>query len=129
MTLFKVNIIVGVVLGASLGALIRWWLSVKFNAAYESVFLGTLFANILACSLMGFFIGYETQIGSINTVLRVAFLTGFLGSLSTFSTFIGELHGHLILKDWIKLFLGFNLQLGLGLIAFHLSKQLGLSWH
>ncbi len=126
--MFKVNIIFGVVLGASLGALIRWWLSVKFNSFHESIFLGTLLANILACSLMGFFIGYESQAGMVNTALRIAFMTGFLGSLSTFSTFIGELHGHLVLRDWLKLFLGFNLQLGLGLLAFHCAKLLGSSW-
>lgn len=127
--MLKFNIVLGIVLGASLGALIRWWLSVKFNAFHESLFLGTLLANLIACSLMGFFLGYESGASHIDVALRIAFITGFLGSLSTFSTFISELHSHILLKDWFKLLLGFNLQLGLGLISFHFSKQFGATLH
>lgn len=114
-------------LGASLGALVRWWLSVKFNAVTDQLFVGTLFANIIACSLMGFLFGYETTGTVLNSALRLAFLTGFLGSLSTFSTFIAEVHSHFVLKDWFKLMLGINLQLGLGLIAFYFARVFGES--
>ena len=126
--MFKMNIILAVVCGASLGALLRWWLSVKFNSAHESFFLGTLLANVIACFLMGLFIGYEASGNSINQALRIALFSGFLGSLSTFSTFIGETYSHLLLKDWLKLILAFNLQIVLGLLAFHFAKQLGGLW-
>ncbi len=116
-------------LGASIGALLRWWLSVKFNAVSENLFLGTLVANVLACSLMGFVMGFESSGMVINSALRIAFLTGFLGSLSTFSTFIAEVHWHLVMRDWIKLILGFNLQIGLGLISFYFAKMFGQSLH
>lgn len=114
-------------LGASVGALLRWWLSVKFNAVSDNLFLGTLMANVLACSLMGFLLGFESSSTVINNALRIAFLTGFLGSLSTFSTFIAEVHANLLLRDWFKLMLGFNLQIGLGLISFYFSRLLGQS--
>ncbi|NQZ31886.1 MAG: CrcB family protein [Oceanospirillaceae bacterium] len=116
-------------LGASLGALVRWWLSVKFNAVSDQLFLGTLLANVIACGLMGFLLGYETAGATINTALRIAFLTGFLGSLSTFSTFIAEAHSHLVLKDWFKLILGINLQIGLGLITFYFARVFGQAAH
>ena len=127
--MFKLNIVLGVMLGASVGALLRWWLSAKFNAVSDHLFLGTLLANVLACSLMGFLMGFESSGTALNNALRIAFLTGFLGSLSTFSTFIAEMHFQLILRDWFKLILGFNLQIGLGLVSFYFSKLLGQSLH
>ncbi|EPJ46688.1 MAG: hypothetical protein OFPII_17790 [Osedax symbiont Rs1] len=123
------NLVLGVMFGASLGALLRWWLGVKFNTMYESLFLGTLLANVLACFVMGLFLGYEENGVFINNALKIAIFTGFLGSLSTFSTFIGETHSHLMLRDWLKLALGLNLQIGLGLITFHYARYLGSSLH
>ncbi|MGB1239579.1 MAG: CrcB family protein, partial [Pseudomonadales bacterium] len=67
--MFKANIIVAVVIGASLGALLRWWLSVKFNALHDALFLGTLLANVIACSLMGFYLGYETAANALSPAL------------------------------------------------------------
>lgn len=116
-------------LGASLGALLRWWLSVKFNHVSDHLFIGTLLANTLACFLMGYFLGYEQGGAIINSAVKLAFLTGFLGSLSTFSTFILEVHSHLVFKEWIKLILGFNLQIGLGLLSFHFARVLASSYH
>ena len=127
--MFKFNLVLGVVLGASLGALLRWWLSVKFNHLSEHLFIGTLLVNIIACSLMGLLLGYESAEPVLNTGLRLAILTGFLGSLSTFSTFISETHSHMMLKDWFKLVLGFNLQIVLGLLSFHFAKIVGHSLH
>jgi CrcB protein len=123
------NVILGVMLGASLGALLRWWLSVKFNHVSDHLFIGTLLANVLACFLMGYFLGYEQGGTVINAAVKLAFLTGFLGSLSTFSTFILEIHSHLVMKEWIKLILGFNLQIGLGLASFHFARVLASSYH
>ncbi|EPJ55940.1 MAG: hypothetical protein OFPI_01920 [Osedax symbiont Rs2] len=126
--MFKLNIVLGVMLGASLGALLRWWLSVKFNAVVEHLYLGTLIANVIACFLMGLYLGYDSDTSAFSSAVRIAFLTGFIGSLSTFSTFIGETHSHFVLQEWLKLMLGFNLQIGLGLLAFHFAKVLGNSW-
>ena len=119
----------GVVLGASLGALFRWWLSVKFNHVNEHFFLGTLLANVIACSLMGLLLGYEAGESMIQNTLRIAIFTGFLGSLSTFSTFISETHSHMLLKDWLKLLIAFNLQIVLGLLSFHWAKIVGSALH
>ncbi len=126
--MFKLNIVFAVIFGASLGALLRWWLSVKFNNSHESFFLGTLLANVIACFLMGLLIGYESSGNTLSHALRIAIFSGFLGSLSTFSSFIAETYSHLLIKDWLKLLLGFNLQIILGLLAFHLAKQLGGIW-
>lgn len=114
--------------GATLGAMLRWWLSSKFNHFNEQLIIGTLLANMTACLLLGLYIGSGTEKSFISPLLKLAFVSGFLGSLSTFSTFIGETHQHLMLRDWFKFWLNFNLQIGLGIGMLQLGKTLGNLW-
>ena len=111
--------------GATLGACLRWWLSVKFNHFNEQLIVGTLLANMIACFLLGMYLGSGTEKSVLSPLIKLAFVSGFLGSLSTFSTFIGETHHHLMLRDWLKFWLNFNLQIGLGIGMLQLGKSLG----
>lgn len=73
--------------GASLGALLRWRLGVALNAIWPNLPLGTLVANLLG----GLLIGIASEVLISRTAIppewRLAIITGFLGGLTTFSTF------------------------------------------
>lgn len=77
-------------LGASLGAIARWQLALWLNTGGTWVPLGTLAANLIGGWLIGFLIGYFEAQPHIDPVWRLAMVTGFLGALTTFSTFSAE---------------------------------------
>lgn len=76
--------------GAFLGACLRYLFGVWFNPLFPTVPLGTLAANLLGGLLMGLVLGAFTQFQSLSPETRVFITTGFLGGLTTFSTFSGE---------------------------------------
>ena len=73
--------------GAAVGALLRYLLGSLLNAAYPALPLGTWAANLLGGLLMGGFLVYSAQ---MSLELRLLVATGFLGGLTTFSTFSAE---------------------------------------
>lgn len=77
-------------LGAALGAWLRWFLSLLLNAALPTLPLGTLAANVLGGLLMGLVIGAFMHYQNVPAPWRLFITTGFLGGLTTFSTFSGE---------------------------------------
>ncbi|WP_201508495.1 fluoride efflux transporter CrcB [Psychrobacter alimentarius] len=77
-------------LGAAFGACLRAWLS-RFNALHNWIPLGTLSANILGGLLIGLALVWFERMGSgLSDNVRVFVITGFLGGLTTFSTFSAE---------------------------------------
>lgn len=76
--------------GAVLGAWLRWGLGLWLNPVFVTVPLGTLAANLIG----GYLIGVAAAIFHINVdlspELRLFFVTGFLGALTTFSTVSAE---------------------------------------
>jgi fluoride exporter len=82
--------ILAVSLGAALGALSRWGLSVGLNHAFPSLPPGTLLANLIG----GYFVGLAVALFAMRPELpaewRLFVITGFLGGLTTFSTFSAE---------------------------------------
>lgn len=76
--------------GAFGGAVLRWGLGLAFNAVAPSVPLGTLAANLTGGLLMGLAIGGLPAFEALPPAGRLAFTTGFLGGLTTFSTFSAE---------------------------------------
>ncbi|MCH9613343.1 MAG: putative fluoride ion transporter CrcB [Chlamydiia bacterium] len=77
-------------IGASFGALTRWGLSMGLNHFFPTMPPGTLVANILGGFLMGIFMGITKDHIYLSEGLRLLIVVGFLGSMSTFSTFSGE---------------------------------------
>lgn len=75
--------------GASLGALLRWGLAVRFNALFPALPLGTLAANLLGGYLIGIAVAFFAQ-SDLPPQVRLFVVTGFLGGLTTFSTFSAE---------------------------------------
>jgi len=77
-------------IGAALGAWLRWGFNVWFNPLLSQLPLGTLAANLVGGLLMGIMIALINRYPSFSPELRLALVTGFLGGLTTFSTFSGE---------------------------------------
>ena len=76
--------------GAFLGACLRYLFGAWFNPIFPTLPLGTLAANLLGGLLMGLILGAFVQFQSLAPETRVFITTGFLGGLTTFSTFSGE---------------------------------------
>lgn len=82
--------IISICAGASLGALMRWWLGTVFNHIFPPIPLGTLAANIIGGFLIGIFMAVTRDHLFIPEAARLAVVTGFLGGLTAFSTFSAE---------------------------------------
>lgn len=82
--------VISIGLGAGLGALLRWVLGGALNSIFPPIPLGTLVANVLGAFLMGVFIAVSHHTLFFSESMRLAITTGFLGGLTTFSTFSGE---------------------------------------
>ena len=76
--------------GAVVGAWLRWGLAYWLNPRLEHLPLGTLTANLVG----GYLIGVAVAVFAIHPALspfwRLVVVTGFLGGLTTFSTFSAE---------------------------------------
>lgn len=82
--------IVSIFIGAGLGALLRWFLSLGLNAVFSTVPLGTLAANLLGGYLIGVAVVFFAAKASLPPEWRLFVITGFMGGLTTFSTFSAE---------------------------------------
>jgi CrcB protein len=82
--------VAAVSLGAALGALVRWGLGAGLNQAFPSLPPGTLLANLLGGYLVGLAVALLAQQPQLPPEWRLFVITGFLGGLTTFSTFSAE---------------------------------------
>jgi CrcB protein len=73
-------------IGGFLGACLRFIISKKLSV-YDNFPFGTLISNAVAGLLIGIFIGIEREYIDLPKQLKLLLVTGFLGGLSTFSTF------------------------------------------
>ncbi len=106
-------------LGAACGAWLRWLLGLALNPLFLSLPLGTLAANLIGAYLIGVAVG----VFHLNTHFPLAWklfaITGFLGGLTTFSTFSAEVVEPLLAGQpaW-----------ALGLASVHLAGSLGATY-
>ena len=82
--------VIAISIGACLGALARWKLAVWFNQGHALLPWGTLAVNWIGGWLIGVMIALFQAHPQIDPVWRLAIVTGFLGALTTFSTFSAE---------------------------------------
>lgn len=82
-------------LGAAFGAWARWGLSLLLNPVIPNLPLGTLAANLIGGLLIGIVMGLAEPL-NLSVTLRLLIVTGFLGGLTTFSSFSAEAVGTLM---------------------------------
>jgi len=91
---------IAVGLGAMLGAWLRWGFGLLLNHRFPPVPLGTLAANILGGYLVGIAVAWISARPEIPPEWRLFIVTGFLGGLTTFSTFSAESVAMLLRGDY-----------------------------
>lgn len=82
--------LLAIAVGAAIGAWARWGLSLWLNPAHHAVPLGTLAANLVGGYLIGLAVAAFAQAPQLAPEWRLFVITGFLGGLTTFSTFSAE---------------------------------------
>lgn len=82
--------IVAVSAGASFGALLRWFFGIQLNSLFPAIPPGTLAANLIGGYLIGVAVAFFGNHPALPPEWRLFVITGFLGGLTTFSTFSAE---------------------------------------
>lgn len=111
--------VIAISLGAVLGALARWRLSLWLNQGAAVLPWGTLAANWIGAYIVGVAVVFFQSQTQIDPAWRLAVVTGFLGALTTFSTFSAEV---------IAMLQHGRLALALGTAGLHLLGSLLLTW-
>ena len=104
--------------GAALGAWMRWGLSIALNHVVPNLPLGTLVSNLIGGYLVGVAIEVLVHHSVLTPEWRLFIITGFLGGLTTFSTFSAETVSLLARQQY-----GWSL----ALVAAHLAGSLALT--
>ncbi|MEJ5989669.1 fluoride efflux transporter CrcB [Ramlibacter sp. PS3R-8] len=110
--------VLAIAAGASLGALLRWQLGRWLNALAPSIPPGTLAANLVGGYLIGVALAFFAQHPGLSPEWRLFVITGFLGGLTTFSTFSAEVVDNIMQGQ---------LASALAVIALHLAGSLTLT--
>jgi CrcB protein len=96
--------VVAIGLGAGAGALARWQLGLWLNTAHPSgaaLPWGTLVANWAGGYLIGLAVVFFQHHPQLDPAWRLMLITGFLGALTTFSTFSAEVVTYLQQGRWV----------------------------
>jgi len=109
--------VIAICTGASVGALARWGLGLWLSPG-GMIPWGTLAANLIGGYLVGICVAVFQALPQLDPVWRLALVTGFLGALTTFSSFSAEVVGMLQQQRYA---------LALGTAAVHLFGSLLLT--
>jgi len=90
MSALTFSALLAISVGAALGALARWGLSVSLNHLWPALPPGTLLANLVGGYLIGVAMAVFATLPDLAPEWRLFIITGFLGGLTTFSTFSAE---------------------------------------
>ena len=84
-----------------MGAWLRWGLGMALNPLFPTLPLGTLAANLIGGLMIGFAMELLTRHAVLPPEVRLLVVTGFLGGLTTFSTFSAEVVTLLLRREWL----------------------------
>ncbi|MFV0679633.1 fluoride efflux transporter CrcB [Ottowia sp.] len=111
--------VIAICLGASIGALLRWQLGLWLNHTAAWLPWGTLAANLVGGYLIGLALALLHHHPHIDPVWRLLLVTGFLGALTTFSSFSAEVVEMLLHQRYLP---------AASTAALHLAGSLLLTW-
>ncbi len=94
--------VIAICLGACLGALARWQLGVWLSQPGAWMPWGTLTANLVGGYLVGLCVAVFHHHPGLDPVWRLALITGFLGALTTFSSFSAEVINMLLMQRYTQ---------------------------
>ena len=110
--------VIAICVGACVGALARWGLGLWLSQPGSLLPWGTLAANLLGGYLVGVCVAVFQALPQLDPAWRLLLVTGFLGALTTFSSFSAEVVGMIQLHRYT---------LALGTAALHLLGSLTLT--
>ncbi len=83
--------LVWIMVGGSIGAIARYGTTLLCTRFFGTSFpYGTLAVNLCGCFLIGLALGLAERGAIVTPTVRLFFVTGFLGALTTFSTYAWE---------------------------------------
>lgn len=92
--------VLAISLGASLGALLRWFFGMRLNGLFPAIPIGTLAANLIGGYIVGVAMAYFATMPDLAPEWRLFIITGFCGGLTTFSTFSSEIVTLMQQEQW-----------------------------
>lgn len=118
-------------IGGGCGAALRYWISAWAAQRWIAFPYGTLLVNLTGCFLLGFFMTVTAQHEALPPFMRPLFVAGFLGGLTTFSTFSFDSLQLLLSGNTLQAFANIAGNLLLGLAATFAGLLLGrfVSFH
>jgi len=109
--------VIAICVGASAGALARWGLGLWLSPG-GVIPWGTLAANLIGGYLIGIVVAMFQAMPQLDPIWRLALITGFLGGLTTFSSFSAEV---------VNLLMHQRYALALGTAGMHIAGSMLLT--
>jgi len=96
-----VKSLLAVVIGGSLGCVIRWLLTLKLNSLFPNLPPGTLLVNLVGGFIIGAATAYFLRQPQLDPYWKLLITTGLCGGMTTFSTFSLEVFSQLQVGNYL----------------------------
>lgn len=96
--------LLAVIIGGSVGCIIRWLLAVRLNSLFPSLPPGTLIVNLAGGLIIGMGLGWSLRYPDLDPAWKLLLMTGLCGGMTTFSTFSLEVFSFLQCGNYLWAF-------------------------